>query len=180
MTYHKGQGSTVEHSIMVAPVRPEPERGKDRETVPPAGKESYGHLSYNAFNVAVTRAQFGTHVFTNSLAGFTKAVQIVDTGSTALTGGVEREVRPELPGKVSGLGQPTVDLAEQIRRLGRSVPGPVKGVQRLTVESIRVPELSTSRRELFKPVPVVPAVQKEVGRELGFALSRKFGLELER
>ena len=180
VTYHKGQGSTVEHSIMVAPVRPEPERGKDRETVPPAGKESYGHLSYNAFNVAVTRAQFGTHVFTNSLAGFTKAVQIVDTGSTALTGGVEREVRPELPGKVSGLGQPTVDLAEQIRRLGRSVPGPVKGVQRLTVESIRVPELSTSRRELFKPVPVVPAVQKEVGRELGFALSRKFGLELER
>ena len=184
VTYHKGQGSTVEYSIMVAPVRPDPERGKGPDTGAPAGEESYGHLSYNSFNVAVTRAQFGTHVFTNSLDGFTKAVQIVDTGSSALTGGVEREARRELPGKVPGLGEPTVDLAEQIRRLGMSVPGPGKKLPRLTVESIRVPELSVSRRDLFKPVPVVPAVQKavqkEVGRELERALTRKIGLELER
>jgi hypothetical protein len=188
VTYHKGQGSTVEHSVMVAPVRPEPERGRARESVPPAGQESYGHLSYNAFNVAVTRGQFGTHVFTNSLAGFTRAVQLVDTGSTCLTGGVEREVGRELPGKAPGKdpgpGPPTVELAELIRGLGRSVPGPGQGVQRLTVESIRVPELSLSRRELFKPVPIVPAVQKavpkEVGRELERAITKKFERELER
>jgi len=180
VTYHKGQGSTVEYSIMVAPVRPEPERGKFRETGPPAGPESYGHVSYNAFNVAVTRAQFGTHVFTNSLAGFTRAVQLVDAGSSALNRGVEPEARRERPGKAPGLEQPTVELAELIRRLGKSVPAPGKGVPRLAVESIRVPELPTSRRELFKPVPAVAKVEKDVGRELERALTRKSGLELER
>jgi len=43
-----------------------------------------------------------------------------------------------------------------------------------------VPELPAAARELFKPVPMVPALQKEVGRQLEVILLKKPGLELER
>jgi hypothetical protein len=180
VTYHKSQGSTVEHSIMVAPVRPDPEPGKGREREPSAEQKSYGHLSYNSFNVAVTRAQFGTHVFTNSLAGFTRAVQLVDANSSTLTKEAEPETNRELPEKIPEPQHPAGELAGKIRELGSSVPGPGEGVRRLAVDGIRVPSLSTPVRELFKPVPFAPTVQKELGRQLELALPRKFGLELEK
>ena len=179
VTYQKSQGSTVEYSIMVAPVRPEPERGKGESEPSPAG-ETYGHLSYNSLNVAVTRAQFGTHVFTNSLAGFTKAVQVVDINSSTLTQDLEPEKTCVPSGKVPELQLPAGGLAEKIRELGRSVPGLGERVRRLNVESIRVPEQPAPARECFKPVPVTPALQKEVGRQLEVALLKKPGLELER
>ena len=179
VTYQKSQGSTVEYSIMVAPVRPEPERGKG-ESEPSSAHETYGHLSYNSLNVAVTRAQFGTRVFTNSLAGFTKAVQVVDANSSTLSQDLEPERTRELSGKVPELQLPAGGLAEKIRELGRSVPGPGESMCRLNVESIRVPELPTAARELFKPVPVAAALQKEVGRQLEVTLLKKPGLELER
>ena len=179
VTFHKSQGSTVEYSIMVAPVRLEPERGRDREVERPAEQRPYGHVSYNSFNVAVTRAQFGTHVFTNSLEGFTKAVQLVDTNTSTLNGIAERMEHREPPEKAPGLRLPTGSLAQQIRELGHAVPGPGKGMRRLKVESIRVPTLST-QRELFQPLPVARTVQKEVGRQLELSLPKKLGRELER
>lgn len=84
VTIHKSQGATVEHAIIFAPVRPEPEqaKGKELELVPE--REGYGRASYNALNVAVTRAQFDTHVFTNSVQGLARSVEMVDQKSSAL------------------------------------------------------------------------------------------------
>lgn len=83
VTIHKSQGSTVEHSIWFAPVRKggvEPDEfGEDA-----APRESFGRASYNAFNVAVTRAQYGATVFTNSVADLAREVEQVDVKSSSL------------------------------------------------------------------------------------------------
>lgn len=82
VTIHKSQGSTVEHSIWFAPVRTGGvERGEFEAGAP---KESFGRASYNAFNVAVTRAQYGATVFTNSLADLAREVERVDVKSSSL------------------------------------------------------------------------------------------------
>ena len=159
---------------MVALVKPAP--GTDLET----GRESYGHASYNALNVAVTRAQFGTHIFTNSIEGLARAVETVDVKTSTLdrTKDAAREVTHEVPGPGPGLHASMGDLGEQIRRLGRSIP-----VQphRLSVEGIRVPALPAPARELFKPAPQIQPPQKDLGRELQHSLpGRSKGLGLER
>jgi len=177
VTIHKSQGATVEHSIMVALVRPEAERGRE----PEAGHEAYGHASYNALNVAVTRAQFGTRVFTNSIEGLAKSVDVVDAKSSTLnrTPGLTRERERAVPGPGSGPQLPPGELTEKIRALGHSISSPGDGVRRLSVESIKVPALPAPVRELFKPVPALPGIGKSVGRELELALPKKPGLDLD-
>ena len=178
VTVHKSQGSTVEHSIMVAPVRPETELSRDREIESLPGHEPYGHVSYNSFNVAVTRAQFGTRVFTNSVEGFSKAVQFVDTNTTTVNKEAERKVEPVSVGAGHSLPGSAGELAELIRRLGRTVPKPGEGVGKLTVKSISVPP--SPAHDLFKPVPMAPTVHKVVAPQLELALPRKHGLGFNR
>ena len=47
--------------------------------------EEYGRPSHNVLNVAVTRARFGTRIFTNSIAGLTRSVETVDEKTSTLT-----------------------------------------------------------------------------------------------
>ncbi len=83
VTIHKSQGATVEHAIWFAPVRTGGvEHGEFGEETAP--RESFGRASYNAFNVAVTRAQYGATVFTNSLADLAREVEQVDVKSSTL------------------------------------------------------------------------------------------------
>ena len=178
VTIHKSQGATVEHSIMVAPVRPEPKQGKSREVAHAPGEESYGRASYNALNVAVTRAQYGTRVFTNSVEGLARSVEVADTKTSTLA-----RVAGQVPEVDRGLPAPGHDLAprhgalgEKIRRLGQAVRGPGEATRRLSVESIRVPERPSRAHEFIKQVPV-PAVQKDVGKELVRSISKGFGME---
>jgi hypothetical protein len=178
VTIHKSQGATVEHSIMVAPVRPEPEQGKSREVAHAPGEESYGHASYNALNVAVTRAQYGTRVFTNSVEGLARSVEIADTKTSTLAGvpGRVPEVDRGLPGPGHDLAWRHGALGEKIHRLGQAVRGPAEATRRLSVESIRVPERPSRAHEFIRQVPV-PAVQKDKGRELVRSISKGFGME---
>ncbi|HBG06920.1 MAG TPA: hypothetical protein DDY22_15550 [Geobacter sp.] len=77
VTLHKSQGATVEHAILFAPVRP---GGGERG----AAEKSYGRASYNALNVAVTRAQYGATVCTNSFDDLAREVGRVEVKSSSL------------------------------------------------------------------------------------------------
>jgi conjugative relaxase-like TrwC/TraI family protein len=156
VTIHKSQGATVEHSIMFAAVRPERERMRGEEPeLSPAG--SYGRASYNALNVAVTRAQFGAHVYTNSIEGLARSVELVDEKSSTLkkVPALEREPGHEPPGR-----DWMRVLEQKIGELERMVRGPRRepGLEKV------LPPLAVKL-----PVPA-PAVQKEVGRQLERAL----------
>jgi len=178
VTIHKSQGATVEHSIMVAPVRPEPGQGKSREVAHAPGEESYGRASYNALNVAVTRAQYGTRVFTNSVEGLARSVEVADTKTSTLARvpGQVREVDRGLSAQGHDLAPRHGVLGEKIHRLGQAVRGPGEAARRLSVESIRVPERPSRAHEFVKQVPV-PAVQKEMGKEMVRSISKGFGME---
>lgn len=56
--------------------------------------EKFGRASFNAFNVAVTRARYDAMVFTNSVAGLKKAVLTVDQKTST----VENPLRRQLEG----------------------------------------------------------------------------------
>ena len=175
VTIHKSQGGTLEHSIFFAHVRPEVERspGKklERETV----EEGYDRTSYNALNVAVTRAQFGTTVLTNSVPGLVRSVEMVDRKTSTLNKfpGLEREPGPEVGGRdFSTFG----GISEQTRRLkniSREMGGRSDGL-RLAVESLgklRVREIQRSLREM-------PMIKKDLVRKPELPLPKK-GIELE-
>ena len=89
VTLHKSQGATVEHSILYAPVRP----AEGKILSPDDGGKSYARASYNALNVAVTRAQFGTSIFTNSLPGLAREVEHLDRKSSSLDPLPKREMK---------------------------------------------------------------------------------------
>jgi conjugative relaxase-like TrwC/TraI family protein len=92
VTLHKSQASTVEHAILFAPVQPVAGEGA-------ALGRDYGRVSYNALNVAVTRAQYGTTVLTNSADELAREVERVEVKSSTLNPlpGAKRR-RPKLPG----------------------------------------------------------------------------------
>ena len=65
----------MEHSIWFAPV---PSREPKKEAWEGPGislEECYGWVSYNALNVAITRAQYGASVFTNLIADLAREVE---------------------------------------------------------------------------------------------------------
>ncbi|WP_162605185.1 ATP-dependent DNA helicase [Geomonas oryzae] len=146
LTIYKSQGATVEHSILYAPCRSE-----DAKTRLAAPEEQYGRTTYNALNVAVTRAQYGTRIFTNSMEGLARSVETVEEKITTLQGrfmGNERRLgekigKPEPSVKGPGAGQ------------GAPLPAP-------------------------PPAQEIAAVQKVAGRELELTLPRGFGSKLER
>lgn len=84
VTLHKSQGATVEQAIMFSYLRPGEEQPGARRKAQDLPEESYGRASYNALNVAVTRAQYGATVMTNSLSGLAHAVEKVDMKSSTL------------------------------------------------------------------------------------------------
>lgn len=124
VTVHKSQGATVESALQFAYVKPGQEQGKEQERNATTGEEAFGHASYNALNVATTRATHEAHVMTNSLSGLEKAVEKVDEKSTTLDDKWQQqpeqpeagkpgkeEVNPSSPSEISqsepGQPQPT-------------------------------------------------------------------------
>ena len=182
VTIHKSQGATVEHSILFAMVKPEKERTRQRGPELSPGEQHYGRTSYNALNVAVTRAQFETHVFTNSIEGLARSVEMVDEKSSALRKivGPEQTLDRRLPGRGMDVAASRRELGVEIRKLERMVRAPVKRSLGLNLENIRVRPLSLPRRELQRPLPEIARVQKEVGRQLELVLPRKFGLGMDK
>ena len=172
VTVHKSQGATVEHSIMYAPVRLEKGREREFDT---AVHESYGRTSYNALNVAVTRAQFGTRVFTNSIEGLSRSVELVDGKTSTLAKSRE-------PGEISrSIGderQETMrDVQKGIRNLERVMLSPEEGVRKAPSLDQVVSILRTPGHQLPVPVREIAPPQKAVERQLELSLSK--GLELK-
>ena len=174
VTIHKSQGATVEHSILVAVVESGPKREIGRELE----QSQQGQLTYNALNVAVTRAQYGTHVFTNSIEGLEKSVERVEVKSSTLKRepGLVREAGRELSQTWSR------EFGERVRELSRSVSILDRKAPRLSLENIQVPPLPAQVRELFRPAPSIPPPQKTIGKELeltrGKSLGKGFGREM--
>jgi len=174
VTIHKSQGATVEHSIMYAPVRP------DRELSVEKGAEHFGRASYNALNVAVTRAQYEAQVFTNSMEGLSRCVELVDQKiSTLATKLREQEGAERLR-----------DLGKSIEELHRAVREPARKV-RMSGPEVQVPEVPGAGRgvqegkrapvrEVAVPKPAQPQGPKVVGRELELTLPKRFGMDLEK
>ena len=170
VTIHKSQGATVDHSILFAPVRP---RGAgEREESP---EESYGRMSYNALNVAVTRARYGVRVFTNSIEDLTRSVQSVEGKSSTLAGASE----PGISRGDGRLARQVFDLKKGIGELERAMFRSGGGARRAlpsldeAADLVRVPG-----RRLPEPVREIPAVGKEPRLEP--PLPKRPGLKLER
>ena len=176
VTIHKSQGSTVEHSIMYAPVRPE----KVSEKEPDRAPEEYGRTSYNALNVAVTRARFGTRVFTNSIAGLTRSVETVDGKTSTLTR--LREPERDLPRSFLEKNevQPKRGLRMEIEILERAMLRPEAGVRRAPSLEHVVPMLRAPGHKVPAPVREIAPLQKTVGRQLELSLPKKFGMDLKK
>lgn len=148
VTIHKSQGATVEHAIWFAPVRDKEVMAKDRdqgEVLP--RRESFGRASFNALNVAVTRAQYGASIFTNSLPGLMREVEHLDVKTSSLTPGVRREEDPK----------PTHSPEKFISEPGESVPAgtePARAVSaRVTkaVDEPKIPDRESGRTRSIAP-----------------------------
>lgn len=170
VTIYKSQGTTVDQSIMYAPMRLEPEsHGVDGEGAKVAA-EPYGRSTYNELNVTVTRARFETRIFTNSLEKLSKAVEQVDVKSSTLNPVIEiegaRRKSPQLNGP---------ERVEQLRSLGEKIRR-LRGKLQVRNEAAKVTPAPALQRSQNVPVPAA----KEVGRQLELSLTKKVGLKLER
>ena len=177
VTIHKSQGSTVEYSIMYAPVRPEKMTEKEIDLAP----EEYGRTSYNALNVAVTRARFGTRVFTNSIAGLTSSVEMVDGKTSTLTKLREPEHDISRSTMERIKTEPVRELQKSIGNLERVMLRPGEGVRKAPSLEHVLPTLRSPGHALPAPVREIAPMQKVMNRQRGLSLSKKFvGLELEK
>ena len=177
VTIHKSQGSTVEHSIMYAPVRPEklPKKQLDHAF------EEYGRTSYNALNVAVTRARFGTRIFTNSIEGLTRSVQMVDGKTSTLTKLREPEHDLSRSTMERDRTEPMRELQKSIGNLERIMLRPGEGVRKAPSLEHVLPMLRSPGHALPAPVREIAPMQKVMNRQRGLSLSKQFvGLELEK
>lgn len=172
VTIQKSQGATVEHSILYAPVRPK--KGVELEPRNELG-ESYGRMSYNALNVAVTRARFATRVFTNSIEDLERSVQFVD-GKSSTLGKVREPVREITRVQHRGVDEPAHDLQRSIGELKRVMLKRGDGVRRapslehvaalVRAPGLRIPEQALQIRQ----------VQKVVERQLELTLPKLPGM----
>jgi len=167
LTIHKSQGATVEHSILVAVVAPEPKKDMGQEL----GDVPHGHLSYNALNVAVTRAQFGTHVFTNSVQGLAKSVELVDEKTSTL----KKEMVIFREGGSTLSEAWSREFGQKVRGLSQAVASLEMKAPRLSLEKIRVPSLPAPARELFKPAPEIAPPAKVIDKALELTVPRSLG-----
>ncbi len=174
VTIQKSQGATVEHSILYAQVQPK----KGMELVPRDGHgESYGRMSYNALNVAVTRARFGTRVFTNSIDDLERSVELVDGKSSTLgkAGEPAREITHE---QQRGSTEPAHDLQRSIGELQRVMLKRGDGVRRAPSLEHVIPLVRAPGLKIPEQVLQIRGVQKVVDRQLEKALPKLPGLGL--
>ncbi|WP_162605131.1 MobF family relaxase [Geomonas oryzae] len=172
LTIHKSQGATVEHSILYAPVRPR--QGVELEPGKELG-ESYGRMSYNALNVAVTRARFTTRVFTNSIEDLERSVQFVDGKSSTLD--IAREpVREITRTQQRDITEAPHDLQRSIGELERAMLKRGDGVRRAPSLEHVVPLLRAPGLRIPEQALQVRAVQKVVDRQLELTLPKLPGM----
>ena len=147
VTMHKSQGATVEQAIMFSYLKPGDEQPEPHRKAQDLPEESYGRASYNALNVAVTRAQYGATVMTNTLSGLAHAVEKVDMKTSTLNPieGNRAVPPPPLPSALARdkvatrtekfiatqldslertVRTPTVLKEQPLPQLGRAVPAP--------------------------------------------------------
>ncbi|WP_136525386.1 MobF family relaxase [Geomonas ferrireducens] len=169
VTVHKSQGSTVEHSILYAPV-PEPKTPLFSRIDVEAPEALYGRTSFNALNVSLTRAQFGTRVFTNSVEGLSRAVETVDEKTTTLTRASYGE---KLPAKENKLHETVREFGEKVREMEHAVRGPEAVKVRRQAEK----DFASMSKPLNIPAPAreIAPVQKGPGRELELKPPKGFG-----
>ncbi len=145
VTLHKSQGSTVEHAILFAPVRPGGEKSE-------APGEGYARASYNALNVAVTRARYGATVCTNSLADLAREVERVEVKTSTLDPFPHAEKSSPA---VAGAG--TVQAERNVPEAGFPPPLPAD----TTLVSLnRTGELSSPQQVSATAEPTVPARER--------------------
>ncbi|WP_162604683.1 MobF family relaxase [Geomonas edaphica] len=174
VTIQKSQGATVEHSILYAPVQPK----KGMELVPGDGHgESYGRMSYNALNVAVTRARFGTRVFTNSIDDLERSVESVD-GKSSTLGKAREPVREITHAQQRGSTEPAHDLQRSIGELERVMLKRGEGVRRAPSLEHVIPLVRAPGLKIPEQVLQIRGVQKVVDRQLEKALPKLPGLGL--
>jgi hypothetical protein len=168
VTVHKSQGSTVEHSILYAPVPPPKQTLTPRIGVTSPEVE-YGRASFNALNVSLTRAQFGTRVFTNWVEGLSRSVEMVDEKTTTLAGESNRQKLPEKEHPVPETGR---QLGDMVRELEQIVRGPKAAIVRSQAEK----DFAAMSKPLNIPLPAreIAPVQKGPGRELELKLPKGF------
>ncbi|MBJ6750489.1 MobF family relaxase [Geomonas anaerohicana] len=169
VTVHKSQGSTVEHSILYAPVPPPKQTLTPRFDVP-ASEVEYGRASFNALNVSLTRAQFGTRVFTNWVEGLSRSVEMVDEKTTTLNRGSYSD---KIAAKEGPLHASVRQFAEKVTEMERAVRGPEAAVTQRKAEK----DLAAMSRPLNIPLPgrEIAPVQKGPGRELELKGPKGFG-----
>ncbi len=174
VTIQKSQGATVEHSILYAPVQPK----KGMELEPGGGHgESYGRMSYNALSVAVTRARFGTRVFTNSIDDLERSVESVD-GKTSTLGKVRGPVREITHAQQRGSTEPVHDLQRSIGELERVMLKRGERVLRAPSLEHVIPLVRAPGLKIPEQVLQIRGVQKVVDRQLEKALPKLPGLGL--
>lgn len=77
------------------PVPGEGERNYTTAIDTAAEVDRFGRASFNSFNVAITRARYEGAVYTNSLPGLKKAVQVVDSKSSTIGRHLQEVQEPE-------------------------------------------------------------------------------------
>ena len=154
---------------MYSPVRPEKVSEKEIDRA----HEEYGRTSYNALNVAVTRARFGTRVFTNSIAGLTRSVEMVDGKTSTLT----RLREPEHVLARSILERndvrPRRELRMKIENLERVMLGPEAGVRKAPSLEHVVSVLHAPGHKLRGPVGRSLRCKRRWGDSLSFSFPRR-------
>ncbi len=171
LTIQKSQGATVEHSILYAPVH----RKKGMELEPGNELESYGRMSYNALNVAVTRARFATRVLTNSIEDLERSVQFVDRKSSTLDKARE-PVREITRAQQREITEPAHVLHRRIEELERVMLKRGDGVRRAPSLEHIVPLVRAPGLRIPEQVLQVRQVQKVVERQLELTLPKLPGM----
>jgi len=87
--------------------------------------ERFGRVSYNAFNVAVTRARHEAMVFTNSLAGLKQAVVTVDDKSSTVDNKQLSRLERETRAMQGGLGEAPGVVRQPVKKPALRAPGKV-------------------------------------------------------
>jgi len=191
VTFHKSQGTTIEHSILFARVQPVGEKIKAVDGVSAPAEESYGRVSYNALNVAITRAQYGGCVFTNSVSGLLREVEHEDRKTSTLgriPGEPERSLPavPEPPMEKSTpeiLAHPEPPLQGGLRTIGGAPEGnglrrDLGGEQKDPLVREKIQERGGPGKESIVDHPAPENMQAVPGREK-FDRGAKLGKRLD-
>jgi hypothetical protein len=136
---------------------------------------SCGRMSYNALNVAVTRARFATRIFTNSIDDLERAVEMVD-GKTSTIRKVIEPKREITYTPQRDITEPAHDLHRSIGELERVMLKRGHGVLKAPSLEHVVPLVRAPGLRIPEQVLQVRAVQKVVDRQLELTLPKLPGM----